>query len=189
MKACLEIEELRDGLLIRSVRRGSVPLALLAAAIIGAVVFLAGQIYFHRPALVVITVLAAIWGSSRWWRAVRAELRITETGMHATAHTRRGRWMSREIRLVSVRNLEYRAPETAGKQELPGGLYVQQQWEANCVLPDLDEYQAQNAIDAIHRRFPTIPVLPSGAGREATGRSAPPLNISSAEKANSSAHS
>jgi hypothetical protein len=188
MRPGLEIEEVRDGLLIRSVRRGSVPFALLGAAVSGAVVFFLGGMYFHRPALIVMTFLAAIWGSSRWWRAVRAELRVTDAEMHAFAHARRGRGVNAHIRLISIRNLEYRAGGKSDKAEVPGGLYVQQRYEANCVLPDLDEDQVHRAIDAIHRRFPSIPILPAQKGTDLSGRDAVPLNLGSTGKVNSGAH-
>jgi hypothetical protein len=186
MTASLEIEEIPYGLLIRSVRRGSVVYALLSAALAALIVFLLGRMYFHRPALIVLTVVAAIWGSARWWRAVKVELKVTDYEIQVIGHFRSGSNLNRHIPLSLIRRLEYRPDRAEGKSGLPGGLYVQQRWQADCVLPHLDEAQTQKAIDAIYRRFPTIPNLPNlpdQKARESVSRTTVTLDLGSPQKA------
>jgi hypothetical protein len=182
----MEIEEHPDGLVIRTVRKGSVLYALLAAAVAGALVFLIGLIYFHRPALLVLTVLAATWGSSRWWRTVRVELRITQFEMLVTGHLRSVPDLNPRIPMANIRRLEYRAGQGKVGPEQFGGLYAVQRWKADCVLPRLDEKQTQQAIDAIYRRFPFIPVSPE---RDVPGRDLVTLDLNSPRKADATTHS
>jgi hypothetical protein len=160
MSAGLEIEEVSDGLLIRSVRNGSVPYALLSAAVSGAIVFFFGRIYFHRPALWVLTVLAAIWGSSRWWRLVRVELRVNRFGLQVTGNVKSLSRLNRWMPIEEIRRLEYRPSRGEGEVKQPSGLYVQHRWKAYCILPSGDEDQIQKILEAIHHRFPNIPTSP-----------------------------
>lgn len=179
MTASLEIEETPEGLLIRSVRRGSVLYALLSGALCAAVVFLLGRMYFHRPALAVITVVAAIWGSARWWRTIRVELRITKLELQASAGWRVGYRFDLHIPLADIKRLVYRS--NRGEADRPGGLYVVHRWKADCVLPRLDEIQAQRAIDAIHRRFPMIPILPAQKEHDVPDRTVITLDLGSSK--------
>jgi hypothetical protein len=185
MAARLEIEEIPDGLLIRSVRGGSMLYALLGAAVTGVVVFFFARLYFHRPALIVLTILAAIWVSSRWWRTVRVELRITTVEMQVIGHLRSAHSLNRQIPLANIRYLDYRPHLGEDQSDKPGGLYVQQRWKSDCVLPHLDERQTRQAIDAIYQRFPMIPNPPQQGQRDLSGRDPVTLNLKSSGKANS----
>ena len=157
MSARLEIEEISDGLLIRSVRNGSVPYALLGAAVSGAIVYFFGRIYFHRPALLVLTVLVAIWGSSRWWRLVRIELRLNRFGLQVTGNVKSLSRLNRWMPIEEIRRLEYRPSRGEGEVKQPSGLYVQHRWKIYCILPSADEDQIQKILEAVHHRFPDIP--------------------------------
>jgi hypothetical protein len=180
-----EIEEIPDGLSIRSVRSGSMLYALFSAVVTGAVVYFLGRMYFHRPALIVLTILAATWGSSRWWRMVRVELRITRLEMQVIGHLRSDRSLNRHIPLASIRHLEYRPGRGDGESGQPAGLYVVQRWKADCVLPHLDEKQTHQAIDAIYRCFPFIPVPPE---RDVSGRDFVTLDPNLPRKADATIH-
>jgi hypothetical protein len=184
----VEIEEIPDGLSIRSVRSGSMLYALFSAVVTGAVVYFLGRMYFHRPALIVLTILAATWGSSRWWRAVRVELRITRLEMQVIGHLWSGPSLNRHIPLASIRRLEYRPNLGEGESDRPSGLYVEQRWKSDCVLPHLDEGQTRQAIDAIYRRFPMIPILPEQKDRDLFGRDLITLDLGSTEKPDARAH-
>jgi hypothetical protein len=181
----IEIEEIPDGLLIRSVRSGSALYALLSAVVTGAVVFFFARMYFHRPALLVLTVLAATWVSSRWWRTVRVELRMTEVEMQVIGHLRSGHSLNRHIPLANIRRLEYQPGLGENQADRPGGLYVEQRWKSDCVLPHLDERQTKQAIDAIYQRFPMIPISPQQRERDLFGLDPIKLNLKSSGKANS----
>jgi hypothetical protein len=160
MTAKLKIETDAEGLRIRSVYGGSPGLAVLAGVLGGALVYWVGRVYFHRPALMVITAVAALWISSRWWRSVRAELRVTPTELQVIGDARVAFRFDRRIPLADIRRLEYRAQVRDGIG-LPSGLYAVQKWRSDCVLPNLDEAQTQRAMEAIHLRFPAIPILPA----------------------------
>jgi len=182
MAARLEIEENPEGLNIRLVRDGSVFYALLSAAVAGAVVFVLGGLYFHRPALIVITAVAAAWASSRWWRAVRGEVRITKLEMRVLTGSVIGSRFDRFIPVADIRRLEFRAHRGEDGFDRPSGLYAVQKWRADCILPRLSEEQAQRAVDAIYQRFPMIPMLPERGKGDAPGRDFISLNLGSAEK-------
>jgi hypothetical protein len=194
MKLGLEIEEVPEGLSIRSVRKGSVFYALLSAIVIGAFVFFMGRVYFHRPALLVLTALSAVWGSSRWWRAVRVELRVNNLEIQVIGHQRSVPGLNRIIPLSTIQRLEYRPGQEhqpnkgEGESDSPSGLYVEQRWKADCVLPHLNEQQTQEAIDAIYKRFPVIPILPPREGRDGSGRDVIRLNLDSPQNAHGSAN-
>lgn len=189
MTAKLEIEENPEGLVIRSVRNGSVPYALLSAALTGIVVFVLGRLYFHRPALIVITAVAAAWASSRWWRAVRGEVRITRLEMQVLSGSVVGSRFDRCIPLADIRRMEFRPNHREDGFDRPDGLYVVQKWKADCVLPRLSEEQTQKAIDAIYQHLPIVPILPERGERDMLGRDLALLNPNSREKADSRANS
>jgi hypothetical protein len=73
-------------------------------------------------------------------------------------------YKSETISRADIGNLEYRKSSGGGEdQELPSGLYVERSgsvWQyGTCMLPDIDEAQTRQVIEAIYRRFPDTGTL------------------------------
>jgi hypothetical protein len=175
MSAILEIGDISNGLLFHVIeprRIGRIAFGMIFGVIV-ALFF----IHFSQSILlkiffggfcaftVIRTLISGLRGSD-------VQLLVTNLDFESTGHSPNG-YRPATISRADVYNMEYRKSSGGGEdQPLPSGLYVERSasvWQSGtCMLPDIDEAQTLQVIEAIYRRFPDTgtlaPIKDSAAG-------------------------
>lgn len=146
-----------DGLLFRARRlRRGIELCAAAAASVGLLVLCCfGWSYRDdavRITLVVVALVALLSVLFSLLRSPLTELRVTGSTVFALGFVDEEAPSTVLLDWATITELRFQA-EIEGD---PRGLYAETGWGSSCLLPHLDEEQANRVIDAIHRRFPDL---------------------------------
>jgi hypothetical protein len=154
MRAFAQVEvttiELPEALLFRVQREGTWIFGLAGMAV---TIFLASLGWSRLPLVFFAFGLVGLASVVvNWMRGGKAELRVTASELVATGNLES--MFATEIRVPAsdVTSLEWNSEGESG----PGGLCVKRGWTVICVLPGLDEDQANGIAEAILKRFPAI---------------------------------
>ncbi|MBN8732811.1 MAG: hypothetical protein J0L64_19905 [Acidobacteria bacterium] len=153
----LNITELEDGLLVRTVRIPSIVEGLLSAAATAVFVGIAVSFVAGKPLAISLAVIAALVAYYYARRSPGFELRIDESRIVARGKVGDDLGLTRSVSVSDVQWLEYQedttGPETAHH---PGGLYAVLKHRSVCVLPDVDERQTTSIIQRIEAKYPVL---------------------------------
>ena len=151
----LDVIDLRDGLLIRTVRKPSLLEALVSCAVTGASAALVGFFFIGKREMFALATLSAALGFLIAKRARRFELHVTrlEFVPRGTVGGRAG--SMRSVCTADILWLEYQEG-TAGDNpgSSPRGLYAVSKGCSICLLPEVDERMTASVIERIKDRFP-----------------------------------
>jgi len=151
----LEIRDFKDGLRIKARQRRSLVQGIFSAVIAASFVVLILARFVSLPILILIVVLAAGLGFAQVLREKVAELHVTNLELTTHGYFGSDYRGTRSVPRADIRWLEYQ--EDRGGIETsyhPAGLYAVLRSGDACVLPNVNDQQSGEIIEAIAKRFP-----------------------------------
>jgi hypothetical protein len=156
MAADFELREIPIGLVVTSRMRHAHLHAVLSGCVSASAVAIVACHYAPVPIVIVVAVLGGILGYIEIIRQRSVQLRATNLEFQTTTGDF---YRSRTaIPRADIQSLEYREERGGPDHHEPAGLYADLKAGSKCILPYLNERQAQTAIGAIYKRFPDMPI-------------------------------
>jgi hypothetical protein len=147
----VSISEDADGLFIKVSLRGRLAAIVSALATAGCVLIVADAFVPHRVMLVAAAV-AALLATVMSLREQTVKLRVTNLEFETLGYFGGSYRRRRTEPRMSIQGLEHRTSENVP------GLYANMPFYWACILPYVNERQANEIIERIYRRFPDTPV-------------------------------
>ncbi len=146
----LSISEDDDGLLITVFLRGRIIVVVTTFAAVGCVLLAVDGFVPHR-AILIVAALAAALGIVMSLREQKVTLRVTNLDFETLGYFGGSYRHRRSEPRMTIQGLEYRNTEGVP------GLYADTSFYWACLLPYVNEQQANEIIERIYQRFPDTP--------------------------------
>ena len=102
---------------------------------------------------ILVAVVGGISLSANWAHGPVTKLRVTETELLATGNLDSVFSKEARVQASEVTSIGYEI----GNEDEPSGLYARTGWSHTCLLPGLNEEEANSVAAAISKQFPEIP--------------------------------